>query len=99
MTQEKKESAAIKPVKMRYVERLNLNRKGHSATFKSVTRMRREANDPKEQVPPMGHYTPKYEIRFNRLGESQGKIKDIKGTQAYRSQSNAERGVICIGLM
>jgi hypothetical protein len=52
--------------KLRYNEKLYLNRKNASAAFKSITREKRNhVPDGKglkwEQVPPMGHYTAKYD--------------------------------------
>lgn len=50
---------------LRYNERLNLNRKGYQAVFKSVTRAKRDTlPDGKtnniDRVPPPAYYKPKY---------------------------------------
>jgi hypothetical protein len=52
----------VRTIRLRYVEKLNLNRKGHSATFKSVTRLKRENNTAKDKTPAVGHYTPKFDL-------------------------------------
>lgn len=59
---EKEETKNVRSIRFRYVEKLNLNRKGHSAAFKSVTRLKRENNYAKEKTPAVGHYTPKFEL-------------------------------------
>ena len=50
---------------LRYQEPMQLNRKGHTAIFKSVTRRKRDMqldgkNPGLDKVPPVAHYKPKY---------------------------------------
>ena len=66
----REEARPHRVIKLRYVEKLKLNRKGHSATFKSVTRMRREAALAKDKTPAVGHYTPKYDLVQNQLSKT-----------------------------
>ena len=50
-------------LRLRYNEPLNLNKKGATSTFKSITRAKREAitvlND---KVPEVGKYNPKFDL-------------------------------------
>ena len=49
---------------LRYQEKLKLNRKGHSASFKTITRTKRnnlvDGFNPIEKVPPIAYYRPNY---------------------------------------
>lgn len=64
MAQEKAEREERKPIrqiKLRYVEKLKTN-KENSACFKSVTRKRRDEYSKQVKIPPVGHYTPKFNL-------------------------------------
>ena len=45
---------------LRYKEALQLNREGHMASFKSVTRNKRMADSQQMDGPPVGSYRPDY---------------------------------------
>ena len=56
---------------MRYQESIHLNKKGHSAVFKNVTRnkvahtmMGKDKNVYADGPPPAGHYRPNYDYVF-----------------------------------
>ena len=83
---------------LRYNEKLNLNRKGHQAVFKSVTRAKRDTlPDGKanviDRVPPPAYYKPRYgvvdpdqyqaQIRFKLIDQT----KEMEERQAQQGKN------------
>ena len=65
--------------RMNYIEKLNLNRKGHTSAFKAVTRTKREMILARDKNPAVGKYNPKFEFIFsNTLNEKYGTWNDLK---------------------
>ena len=67
---------------LRYSEALHLNKKGYMACFKGITRMKRNMqldgkNIGVDKVPPVAHYTPKYDIVDKNFGSLELKGRDI----------------------
>jgi hypothetical protein len=97
---EREEIRNVRTIRFRYVEKLNLNRKGHSATFKSVTRLKRENNNAKDKIPAVGHYTPKFELQYGTLNQTQAWKDIVEDPKVkFETLTNAQKGLICKKLM